>query len=117
MNIRRTLCFIITVALTGRLCYQLAWAPELRERLLDNPWQSVGLLTLAVVAIAALIWAAINHGTVQTFLAFGLGIATAVWGMQLLHGIAWEQVGIILGALAGLVVLWFLTTWDEIAGT
>ncbi len=117
MNIRRTAGFLITVGLIGRLSYQLAWEPDLRDRLLESPWQSVGLLTLCIVAVAALIWAVVDPDGWKVLMAFGLGIATAIWGRELLNGISWFQCGILLGLIAGLVVLWFITTWDEVFGT
>jgi apolipoprotein N-acyltransferase len=117
VNIRRTIGFLVTVGLIGRLCYQLAWEPELRDRLLEEPWQSVGLLVLMVVAVAALVWAVLDPDSWKVILAFLLGLATAIWGRELLEGITWSQIGILVGILAGLVVLWVITTWDELFGT
>lgn len=114
MNIRRTIAFWFTVALVGRLSYQLAWEPELRDRLLDSPWNSLGLLVLTALAIAALIWAVYDPTQLKTLLAFGLGMGTALWGRELLEGISWGQTLTLVGVVAGLVILWFITTWDEI---
>lgn len=116
MNIRRTLAFLFTVGLVGRLSYQLAWEPDLRDRLLDSPWNSVGLLVLTALAVAMLIWAVIKPTQWRTLLAFGLGMSTAIWGRELLNGISWGQTLILVGIVAGLVLLWFITTWDEIFG-
>ena len=116
MNIRRTIAFWFTVALVGRLSYQLAWEADLRDRLLDSPWNSVGLLVLSALAIGALIWAIVDPTQLKTLLAFVLGMATALWGQKLLKGISWGQTLTLVGIVGGLVVLWFITTWDEIFG-
>lgn len=111
---RRTTGFVLTVALVARLCYQLAWEKDLRERLLDNPWQSVGLLTLTVLAIATLVWSVARPSSWKTLLAFGLGIGVAIWGSDLLDGIDGGQVAILLATLAGLALCWVVTTWERI---
>ena len=117
LNIRRTIGFLVTVIVTGRLCYQLAWEPELRDRLLDSPWQSVGLLTLFILALIALVWAMLDPNSWRTFMAFVLGIGVAIWGRQLLEGISWGQIGILAGIFTGLVILWVVTTWNDLFGT
>ncbi len=114
MNVRRTIGFIATVVLlwVSRGVYD--YTPDLRERLTESPWESLGLLVLTIVAIAALVWAVTHPSPPRTVLAFGLGFGTALWGQQLLEGIGWAQTGSLLGVIAGLALLYFVTTWDEI---
>lgn len=114
MNIRRTIGFAVTVLVVGRLCYQIAWEPELRDRLVESPWQSVGLMALAVVSTVLLLWAIFDPSQWRTLMAFCLGAATVLWGKDLLQGISWSQLGILLGITAGLALAWFITTWDRI---
>lgn len=117
MNIRRTIGFIITVGLIGRLSYELAWQPDLRDRLLESPWQSVTLFALALGTIGFVLWSIFAPNGWRTLITFGLGIATALWAQDLLQGISWAQLGILCGIVFGLVALWFITTWDEIFDT
>lgn len=117
MNIRRTIGFLASVILVWVARGIWDWTPELRERLGDSPWQSVGLLTLTVLAIVFLIWALYDPDSWKVLMTFLLGIGTALWGRDLLKGIEWSQTMTLLGAIFGLVLLWFITTWDEIFGT
>ncbi len=109
---RKTLFFVVTVATVWILRGVWDWNPDLRDRIGDHPWQSVALLTLGVASFALLIWAAATASWWKVILAFVLGIAAALWGSELLEGIAWTQIGIIVACIALLVLLWGLTVLD-----
>lgn len=109
---RRTIFFAVTVVAVWIARGVWDYNPDLRERIEDHPWQSVGLLTLGIVTIVLLVWAHYNLVWWKVTLAFVLGVAVTLWGRELLGGIGWEQVGIFVGCLAALVLLWALTVLD-----
>ncbi len=110
--VRKSVFFIVTIVVTGYLVTYWWYTPELRDRVSDHPWQSVSLLILGVVSVALLVWGIVRPSSWKVLLSFGLGFAAALWGMELLEGIAWLQIGIIAGCIAILVVLWVLTILD-----
>lgn len=108
---RRTIAYAVLLPLLGRLSYQLPYEPDLRDRLFGSPWQSVGLLTLSILALAALIWCVASPVWWRTILAFVLGLGASLWGNDLLGGIEWQQILLLLGILIGIMLFWVLTTW------
>lgn len=112
-HVRRTAGFALTVILVSWCFYQLAWQPDLRNQVFKHPAQSIGLLLVAIVAIGFMIWAIAKPSSWKVAIAFVLGLATAIWGSSLLHGVGWTQVGVLLATLVALVLLWAITTWGN----
>lgn len=106
---RRHIGFILTVITMVTVVHHVEYNPDLRERLLEDPWKSFGLLVLLILALASLAWSVIRPSALKTILAFGLGIATALWTGDLLDGIDGGQIAVLVGGVLGLVVLWAIT--------
>lgn len=111
--LRRSIGFFLTIMVTFIAAYQLAWAKDLRQRILENPGQSVGLLTLLLLLGVLLIWAHVKPRPWKVTLAFVLGIIAALRGVDLLEGIGWEQLIVISGCLIVLFFLWAFTVLDR----
>lgn len=111
--VRRTIGFVLTVVLVIVTTHHLEYNPELRRRLLDDPWESVGLLVLLAAAITALVWACAKPSQVKTLLAFGLGIASALWAREIFAGIKWGEIGLLVGAVLLLLILWAITVLPD----
>lgn len=114
--IRRTIGFILTVVLTLTAGYQLAWHKDLRDRIWDHPFQSIGLLVLAFAAIGVILWSTVrpHHGSAFFGVAFGAG--AVLLGSHLFHGIKWTTLGLLGLVLLGLMFLWALTVRDRVPG-
>lgn len=106
---RRHIGFIVTVISLITVVHHIEYNPELRDRLLEDPWKSFGLLVLLGLALGSLAWSVVRPSALKTVLAFGLGIASALWTGDLLSGIDGGQIAVLIGGLLGLVVLWAIT--------
>lgn len=106
---RRHIGFIVTVISLVTVVHHLEYNPDLRNRLLEDPWKSAGLLVLLALALFSLYKSVTRPSALKTILAFGLGIASALWTGDLLNGIDGGQIAVLIGGLFGLVVLWAIT--------
>lgn len=111
--IRRTIGFLVTVVVTAWAGYQLSWARDLRERVLDHPWRSFLLLALVAAAAGTLVWGVMRPSGAKVLGAFLLGMAAWGVGRWVLEGIQWQQVGVLLGAVAALAALWVWSVLDD----
>lgn len=111
--VRRSIGFIVTVVVTAWAGYQLAWANDLRERIIDHPWKSFLLLALVAAAAGMLVWGVLRPSSAKVLGAFVLGVASWGFGRWVLEGIEWQQVGILLGAVAVIAGLWVWTVLDD----
>lgn len=68
-----------------------------------------GILLLFAAAVVVMFW---FHGWWSTVLAFGLGIAAALWTNDVLGGISWTGVAMIAGTIIVLLLLRSLTVGD-----
>lgn len=111
--VRRVVGFVLTVLLVGWSMYQLAWSPDLRERVLDHPYQSVGFLVAVLATVALWLWLVLDTNTPKAIGASLLSVVVALWGRELLDGISWGQIGLIVGALVVLVILGAITVLSD----
>lgn len=111
--IRRIIGFILTVILVSWSMYQLAWSPDMRERILDHPYQSVGFLVAVMLTLCLWLWLVLDTSTPKAIGASLLSVVVALWGNELLDGISWGQIGIIFGALVVLVILGAITVLSD----
>lgn len=116
MSIRRIIMFYISMAIGIRAGYQLAWEPDLRDRLTESPWQSLALLMVVLVTIAFVLWSIASPNRWRTAVTFVLGIVSALWTQDLLEGISWGQLGLVTIILVVINALMYVTTWDYIFG-
>lgn len=113
--IRRTIFWLITVGLVWVARGVWDYTPDIRERLTRSPLQSVIFVALLLVAIALFAWLFNEDATRPKMLwALLLGGAVALWGKDLLSGIAWGQIGALIGILVAMGALWYISTWDYI---
>ena len=117
MSIRRILMFYVSMILGIRAGYQLAYEPDLRDRLAESPWQSIALLLVVLVTIAFVLWSIVRPNQWRTAVTFVLGIVSALWTQDLLEGISWGQLGLVAIILVAINALMYITTWDYIFGS
>ena len=110
---RRLIGFILTVLLVGWSMYQLAWSPDLRELILDHPYQSVGFVAAVLFTLVLWLWLVLDTNTPKAIGASVLSVIVALWGRELLDGISWGQIGVLFGALVVLVILGAITVLHE----
>lgn len=110
--VRKSVFFAVTVVVTWVARGFWDYNPKFRDVITEHPWQSFGLLIIAVASVALMIWGIVRPSAWKVISAFLLGIATAVWGNELLEGIGWRQIGAFAACVALLAVLWALTVLD-----
>lgn len=112
--VRRTIGFILTVITMIWSTQQVIWNPDLKERIVDNPFQSFGFLVAVLATVALWLWLVFDTNTPRAIGACVLSVIVALWGNDLLDGIAWGQIGMIFGSLVVIVILWYITVWNVI---
>lgn len=111
--VRRLVGFVLTVLLVSWSMYQLAWSPDLRELILDHPYQSVGFVAAVLATLILWLWLVLDTNTPKAIGASALSVVVALWGRELLDGISWGQIGLLFGALVVLVILGAVTVLAE----
>lgn len=109
---RKTIFFFATIVATWTARGFWDYHPKFRDVVAEHPWQSFGLLIIGAASVALMVWGILRPSSWKVVSAFGLGIATALWGGKLFEGIGWQQVGAFAGCVALLAVLWALTVLD-----
>jgi hypothetical protein len=111
--VRRLIGFILTVLLVGWSMYRLAWSPDLRELIMDHPYQSVGFVAAVLLTFVLWLWLVLDTNTPKAIGASVLSVVVALWGRELLGGISWGQIGLLFAALLVLVILGAITVLHE----
>jgi hypothetical protein len=107
---RRSISFLLFGVAMGVGCYNLAWDPELRDKLTN--WSAFGWLALVLVGLVVLIYATIKHNRASATLGAIIGIVAAVWGQDVLDGIDLENILLMLGVLVIIAVLYCANVLD-----
>jgi hypothetical protein len=101
--VRRSLAWVLTVALAIYATHYMEYHPALRDAFLTA--KTFEVVALAVVTLALLVWAVLSRSAFGTIVAFVLGIFTAIYGQSLFEG----NVVFFAITLTGALVLYVLT--------